>query len=100
MTTVTRSQIIRAAEALNWPTNDAFAASLWRLTSSSLYGLALQDVIPLMRDCGYIPLYGFPLGRAGKIGHMTRAEVEQELESNPLCKLTSEVDIRIKEATR
>ena len=89
-----RYDLIRACEALGFPTNDALAASLWRM-GSSYYGIPFDVAKQLYRDCGYIPYCGFPLARAGKIGRMTRREVEHELENNPLCHLAGEVALTI-----
>lgn len=86
---VTREQLIRAAEALDHPTDTAFAASLWRLSCNG--SVPYDEGSQLMRDCGYIPYCGFPLARCGKIERMTRSEVEAELEQNPLCRMTDEV---------
>ena len=85
-----KNQIVRAAEALNFPVCDRFSASLWRLISS---GYGAGERAQLSRECGYIPFCGFPLSRSGKIAKMTREEVAWELEKNPLCKLEEEVTL-------
>jgi len=85
---MTDHDIIKAAEALDFPTNDAFAASLWRLSHDRSYSAGAD----LLRACGYIPFVGFPLVRSGKFRAMTRDEVEHELDNNPLCNLTHEIN--------
>ena len=85
---VTREQLIRASEAMDYPTNTAFASSLWRLSCNG--SVAYDEGAQLMRDCGYLPYCGFPLHRSGRLETMSRAEVEAELANNPLCQMTEE----------
>lgn len=85
---ITREQLIRASEAMGYPTNTAFASSLWRLSCNG--AVDYDEGAQLMRDCGYLPYCGFPLHRSGRIEKMGRAEVEVELSNNPLCSMTEE----------
>lgn len=78
---------IKAAEALGHPTTGLFATRLWESLSSYHSPLTGQAAAQLYRDCGYIPFSGYPLALSGKIDKMTRAEVEYELDNNPLCQL-------------
>ncbi len=78
-----------AAEALGWPTEGRFAAYLWQRLSSSRY--PCDQAAALYRACGYIPFCGYPLVRSGKVGVLTRDDVERELATNPYCHLTDEL---------
>ena len=82
-------QVVRAAEALHWPTHGYFASWLWREVSSGAYA-DWEARKALSRAAGYIPFVGYPLTRAGKIDTMSRAEVERELTENPLCRMNAE----------
>ena len=86
--TVTVPDLARAAEALNFPTQDAFACSLWRLSNCG--AIPRETAAEVMRECGYIPFCGLPLARSGKIRTMTFAEVLAEQKSNPLCNMAEE----------
>lgn len=80
---VNQQDVIEAAEALDFPTEGKFAEQLWRL-GSSMFGLPIEDAKQLYRDCGYIPFSGYPLARSGKIPRMSRQQVAQAFESNPI----------------
>jgi hypothetical protein len=91
--TITKQTIIEAAEALGHPTNDAFAASLWRLSNCG--SLPYDEAAQLMRDCGYIPFCGFPLTRSGRSDRLSRADAKRVMAENPLCGLTEEITIGV-----
>lgn len=75
----------KAAEAMDYPVTGKFAVYLWENLSSEMF--AVPGATQLYRDCGYIPFSGYPLARSGKLGRMTRNEVEYELCNNTLCNL-------------
>jgi hypothetical protein len=76
-------QWIEAAEVQGFPTEGEFATELWRRTHST-YCLPYDEAAWLLRKCGYIPFCGYPLARSGKVRTMTREQVMQAWETNPL----------------
>ncbi len=84
-TCLLNGDVVKASEALDFPTTGIFAWRLWNSLSSYNSPLTCKAATKLYRNCGYIPFSGYPLARSGKIPNMTRDEAERELENNPLC---------------
>ena len=84
-------QAARASEAMNFPTSGKFAAWLWEsFSGNSTCTLPFDEAGDAYRKCGYIAFSGYPLKRSGKIPTMTREQVEDELKSNPYCRMEEE----------
>ncbi len=65
-------------EALDFPTDTAMAAALWRISGNGC--MPCSEAAKLVRACGYIPYCGFPLSRRGKIRTQPREVCDSLLE--------------------